>query len=242
MRVNASNMTQQLAALELDKSAADDEAAEAQISAKSDLQTARRHDAEVAIQKAKEAAEDAGFWGDVAEVATVAAAVGGVVAAAGTGGSSLVVAMAVTGAIGTMATQTKTGQEFLRDDVGMSDDAILATGVASMALSVGAGVGAAASSQAGSATLRAAGAMTGGAGGAVGGVAFYGQRSAESRGKDAQHDAKVADRHVKEAGYDIDDSIDRIKRQHAQHSSNLAQLRELQQSSQDSLTFLIQRG
>ncbi|MFO0568848.1 MAG: hypothetical protein U0263_24510 [Polyangiaceae bacterium] len=92
-----------------------------------------------------------------------------------------------------------------------------------MALSVGAGVGAATSSQAGSATLRAAGAMTGGAGGAVGDLLRTAQRGG-SRGKDAQHDAKVADRHVKEAGYDID-SIDRIKRQHAQHSSNLAQRR-----------------
>ncbi|MFO0568849.1 MAG: hypothetical protein U0263_24515 [Polyangiaceae bacterium] len=55
-------MTQQLAALELDKSAADDEAAEAQISGSPISRLRADMTPRWRSMKAKEAAEDAGFW------------------------------------------------------------------------------------------------------------------------------------------------------------------------------------
>ncbi|MBI3201287.1 MAG: hypothetical protein HYZ29_07050 [Myxococcales bacterium] len=251
------SMGHQLAALELERRELNEDSSQEDIDCHFNAIALHRKEAEEALQRAEREAREAGFWSDVAQVATVAAAVGGVVAAGATGGGSLALTLAIAGGVGTLATQTESGQDLLRDELGMSDEQIKWTGVASAAVSVGAGfatVGASAA-KAGSeaarqaaaaahqaAILRAAGMMTAGAGTAVGGVAHYGEFSANSRQTDATADEQAADRSATEASSRLDDKIATVKGDLSRHQANMTQIREMQKRSHETLSEIIQRG
>lgn len=237
--IHGSSLAQNLAILQLDKRENAQESGETDIERQSDLQHAQRLESERAAEKAREEAEKSGFWSEVGDAAKVTAAVGGVVAAGATGGSSLVVTMAVIGAAGTVATQTNAGRSALKD-AGMSDDAIIAAGIASAALSMGAG-GLGAATQ-GMSTLQAAGTLTTGGAGVVGGVAYYGEKSAQSRQTEANADGIQAKHDAERASEVIDDEIEQLKREQQNHQQQMKRIAGMQQATNDTLSMLARGG
>lgn len=255
--ISGLSLNRQLGALEMEKREVNEEANEEAVEHHFDHQKALRKEAEEAVERAKKEAEEAAFWSDVAQVAQVAAVVGGVVAGAATGGGGLALGLAIAGGVGTLATQTEPGQDLLHE-AGMNDEQIKWTGVAAAAVSVSAGfaavasAGAAATTEAAkqaakeaarnAATFRAAGLMTAGAGGTVGGLATYGEGAATSRQTEALADEQSADRAATETGAELDELIATAKHDLSRHQKAMSQIRQLQKTGHETLNHLTQRA
>lgn len=86
--MNGLSLNRQLGALEMEKREVNEAANEEAVELHFDRQQVLRKEAEEAVERAKKEAEEAAFWSDVAQVAQVAAVVGGVVAGAARAGAA----------------------------------------------------------------------------------------------------------------------------------------------------------
>jgi hypothetical protein len=221
------SLATQLAYLDMEQRHADMVSGKA--SAKSEVQQKEhaREEQHKAEEKAAEEAAKSSMWGDVASVAKVAAIVGGVGAAAFTGGASLVVVGAVAGGSLTLGSM-------IAKEAGASDKVVKGMEYTGAGLSVASGIGGAFAGTTVSSELAATGAMaartTSGAATTTQGVATIGQGRAQSAETDARADAADSGSTVDDASSRADSAMRRIEHDTKEAAAKMKMAAQLQQT------------
>jgi hypothetical protein len=203
-----------------------------------------REEVKRALEQAKEAKKDAGFWGDLAkllgsDLATIASAVAAVAAVVATGGA----AAAILAVIAVSASLAADHAEELGIPAEVAMAVGVAAGVASLCCGNGAGLFEVTKSVKDTAgTVQVYANVVGGSAKAAGGGASMVEAKYEFDAQHASADARLADGRQDLVSTDIDDAIDRLSGALDRQRSATQLASDIQQQDSATYQFILSNG